>query len=182
MKLTTFLSPLLAAVLVSSSTMKATCSSAQELCVTAVLSFTNISSSLTGSAPSSDNSTATVIYTVPSSFPGWAAIGFGSQMAGSTIIVGWKTTNDKMNIATLDGKGHSLPETSSKQIANLVSAPSPAPVPSWAKLSFTFAIPTAFIPSKNSPDYIWAVGSTVPSSASQITIHSQREFLLMRTL
>ncbi len=49
-----------------------------------------------------------------------------------------------------------------------------APVPSWAKLSFTFAIPTDFIPSKNSPDYIWAVGSTVPSSASQITIHSQK--------
>ena len=116
-----------------------------------------------------------VFFTVHSSLPGWAAIGFGQQMAGSTMVAGWKDGNDSVIITTLDGKGHALPQVSSNQIAQIASAPafSRAPIPPWAKLSFTFAIPAPSIPSSNN-DFIWAIGSTVPAPPSQLSIHVQK--------
>lgn len=168
--------PLLAVA--GATTIKETCSAGQELCVTAVLvsDSTSPTSSIIGSAPVANNTSIMVFFTVHSSLPGWAAIGFGSlQMAGSTMVAGWKDRNDSVIITTLDGKGHALPQVSSNQIAQVASAPAfyRASTPPWAKLSLTFAIPASSIPSSNS-DFIWAIGSTAPSLPSQLSIHAQK--------
>lgn len=111
--------------------------------------------------------TGYIIFTIHSASAGWAAIGFGSQMAGSPMYVGWKNTaaTQGYTISTSFATGQNLPKTDNiPQSAVIVSLNVAAPT--WAKLAFSFKCPITSqgVTITASQNYIIAWSSKVPNN------------------
>ncbi|KAI8615909.1 hypothetical protein BC830DRAFT_1051467, partial [Chytriomyces sp. MP71] len=107
-------------------------------------------------------------FVVYSTNSGWAAIGTGSQMDGSTMFVGWSNGNHDPLISQRSTSGHNTPSQVSSVIFRQTSVPSSLNLPSSAVLSFAFTVPmSASIISATGPStFIFASSKTSPSTPS----------------
>ncbi|KAJ3292416.1 hypothetical protein HDU79_001442 [Rhizoclosmatium sp. JEL0117] len=130
-----------------------------------------------------------VTFSVTTSFTGWVGIGFGKQMDGSVVVVGWNnvnstTLNSRVTIDQRVGDGHSIKQGDSSS-SSLVSArlvanlPSTAPAkPSEKAIQFAFEVPLSrFAQSVDKPvDLIFGASNSAPpnpaDASSVLTKHS----------
>jgi hypothetical protein len=146
MRLFSFL-PLLAAVGAMAQTTNSKCGSSGVMCVSAV---------------SQSNSTTQYTLTVKQSQVGWMAIGFGTQMINTPIVLMWR--NPSSGQAVLSQR-----QTSRYAMPQVASNPDRVATALQYKTSFSssqtsvsFEIPT----SNGSASLIWAYSSNTPSTPS----------------
>jgi hypothetical protein len=103
-----------------------------------------------------------VLITLHSESAGWAAFGIGAEMAGSSIIVGWKNSKGDIVVSDRYATGYRLPVYSASQTSKLVALAVPAP--SWATLAFSVTRPfkTAEVEIAKSSEYIYAYSDSGP--------------------
>ncbi|KAJ3227154.1 hypothetical protein HDU81_006876 [Chytriomyces hyalinus] len=126
-----------------------------------------------------DSLTKLANVTVYSSLKGWAAIGTGSAMAGSTMFVGWRN-DGKSVISQRSSSGHSLPSAvaSGKTTFIPIDSPPSIQIPSTANTFFSFQVPESmnFVQTSGSSNFIFAGSDAAPSdksnSASDFSMHS----------
>lgn len=97
---------------------------------------------------------------------GWAALGVGSSMNKALLVVGFKNKTGDTVISLRNSTGHNLP----LPIASVPPKVMVLPVPSWAKLSFSFILNV-----KPNDSYIWAHSPNGPfgdTYNSTFSIHS----------
>ncbi|KAJ3367358.1 hypothetical protein HDU91_001503 [Kappamyces sp. JEL0680] len=119
-----------------------------------------------------------VLITVHAESQGWAAIGTGDRMKGSSIITGWKNSTGGYVVSDRTATAHALPAYASSQVSQLVSLAVPAP--SWASIAFTVSRPAGtLITSKTS--YIFAYSDTAAKTpdvaSSSFTEHDDYDKL-----
>ncbi|KAL0563783.1 hypothetical protein V5O48_018280 [Marasmius crinis-equi] len=95
------------------------------------------------------------------STPGWMAIGFGSQMAGSPMVIFWSNSDGSITMSQREASGHVMPTVVSNptRVASLVNGLSS----STGSIKYTFIIPSD---GNTSPNLIWAYSTTNPGSSS----------------
>lgn len=117
---------------------------------------------------------ATTIYTVHAAATGWAALGFGGSMDDSKMIIGWKSGNTYV-VTSRDSKASVMPTTPSTPAA--VLAPLAIPAKPWARLAFSFSLPS-LKPEDATDAFIWASSNTAvttPNSpTSKFSIHDHK--------
>ncbi|KAJ3406734.1 hypothetical protein HDU80_010563 [Chytriomyces hyalinus] len=126
-----------------------------------------------------DSLTKLANVTVYSSLKGWAAVGTGSAMAGSTVFVGWRN-DGKSIISQRSSSGYSLPSAVASEKTTFIPIDTPASIqiPSTANTFFSFQVPEFmnFVQTSGSSNFIFAGSDAAPSnksnSASDFTIHS----------
>ncbi|ORY28521.1 hypothetical protein BCR39DRAFT_535096 [Naematelia encephala] len=98
---------------------------------------------------------------------GWIAIGFGSQMNGSPMIITWPNSDGTFTLSQRQASGHNAPKvvSSPARKATLLSSSSFSNTSSTA-ITFTLPITSASTTSANSTKLIWAYGGTNPKSTS----------------
>ncbi|ORY40173.1 hypothetical protein BCR33DRAFT_719563 [Rhizoclosmatium globosum] len=112
-----------------------------------------------------------VTFSVTTTFTGWVGIGFGKQMDGSVVVVGWNnvnstTLNSRVTIDQRVGDGHSIKQGDS----SLVSA--------RLAIQFAFEVPLSrFAQSVDKPvDLIFGASNSAPpnpaDASSVLTKHS----------
>jgi hypothetical protein len=110
-----------------------------------------------------------IIFTIHTSAVGWVGIGTGIAMSDSYVTVGWKNStggyviSDRRSVARVQPT--LLPNQNSKSI------PLHVPMPSWAKLGFSFLKPiqTTDFTFMNSTSVIYAYSATLPSTPDSIS-------------
>ncbi|KAJ3239614.1 hypothetical protein HDU81_005595 [Chytriomyces hyalinus] len=118
--------------------------------------------------------------TVYSSLKGWAAIGTGSAMAGSTMFVGWKN-DGKTVISQRNSAGNALPSTvaSGTSTFTAIDTPSSIQIPNTTNTAFSFQVPESVLfltTTTGSNNFIFAGSDSTPSDktnpSSDFPIHS----------
>ncbi|KAJ3262390.1 hypothetical protein HDU77_000369 [Chytriomyces hyalinus] len=165
----------------------------------AALSATNTSSSQAGGASGNQSSakfcidaagTSCVVIvrdavaklasvTVYSSLKGWAAVGTGSAMAGSTMFVGWKN-DGKTVISQRSSGGNALPSTVALGTSTFtaIDTPSSIQIPNTTNTFFSFQVPESVIitTTTGASNFIFAGSDSAPSDksnpSSDFPIHS----------
>ncbi|KAH9271373.1 hypothetical protein BASA83_006464 [Batrachochytrium salamandrivorans] len=74
------------------------------------------------------------VFTIHSSATGWAAIGTGTAMAASSMVVGWANGTGGYTISNRLSTAHAMPTVAATQFATLM--PLQVPAPQWATLAF----------------------------------------------
>ncbi|KAI8921782.1 hypothetical protein BC831DRAFT_475424 [Entophlyctis helioformis] len=87
---------------------------------------------------SSDGS-GTATFTVHSGAAGWAAIGTGSKMASSSVVVGWLNPAGGVTISSRLSTAYAMPAVAPSTLATPAALQVPAPA--WAKIAFSFTRP-----------------------------------------
>ncbi|KAI8901607.1 hypothetical protein BC833DRAFT_576578 [Globomyces pollinis-pini] len=105
---------------------------------------------------------ASTVYTFHSSVDGWAAMGTGTAMKGSEMVIGWINAG-KPVVGNFVASGHTLPKSSATQTVKVLDTLDD-PKPTWSKTSFSFSMPGA-----PSPQLIWAQGATPSLNAEDAT-------------
>ncbi|KAL0067391.1 hypothetical protein AAF712_005620 [Marasmius tenuissimus] len=96
------------------------------------------------------------------STPGWMAIGFGTQMVSSPMVIFWSNSDGMITMSQRQASGHIPPDVVNNppRVASLVDSLSSA---SGSTAKYTFTIPSD---GNTSPDLIWAYSPTNPGSSS----------------
>lgn len=116
-----------------------------------------------------------VYLTLHGSLPGWIGLGTGDQMAGSTMIIGWKNSTGGYTISDRMATSESMPQPASTMVSQVV--PLRVPAPTWAVLAFTVFKPlgTTY---KSDTTYIYSISSRLPitidSATSSFSKHDTR--------
>ncbi|GFZ42603.1 hypothetical protein JCM24511_00319 [Saitozyma sp. JCM 24511] len=118
-----------------------------------------------------DDTTSTDTYTLSASSSmssssnfGWAAIGFGTQMSGSPMIITWPNSDGSFTLTQRQSRGHDTPSVVSNpsRVATLQTASS---FSNSSGIGMTFTLPSSSS-TTNSTELIWAYGNTNPKSSS----------------
>ncbi|KAF9258845.1 hypothetical protein L218DRAFT_708508 [Marasmius fiardii PR-910] len=105
-----------------------------------------------------------------SNTPGWMGIGFGSQMAGSPMVIFWSNTDGTITMSQRQASGQTMPTvvSSPARVASFVPGLSSAS----GSVRYTFTVPSD---GNTTPDIIYAYSATNPGSSSAdatIRIHT----------
>ncbi|KAH6568007.1 hypothetical protein BASA50_001168 [Batrachochytrium salamandrivorans] len=111
------------------------------------------------------------VFTIHSSATGWAAIGTGTAMAASSMVVGWANGTGGYTISNRLSTAHAMPTVAATQFATLM--PLQVPAPQWATLAFSFRWDsTSSIATLASPgNYIYAFCAIPPTANGAIARH-----------
>ncbi|KAI8615913.1 hypothetical protein BC830DRAFT_1168231 [Chytriomyces sp. MP71] len=133
----------------------------------AISSFCSDSSNTVCVYASRDATAKQVTFTVSSSLNGWVGIGSGTQMAGSTMLVGWMN-GGKPVISQRTGNGHVQPDVAATSQFSIVSTPARATFPFGQNIVYTFVVPeTSPLVSTMGPNsMIFAASNSAPSNLS----------------
>jgi hypothetical protein len=81
----------------------------------------------------------TTTFTVHSKNSGWAAIGLGTEMRNSQMVIGYKNQTGGVTIGSYNGTGNFMPSLMKDQeLAKIVFLKTHGGKPEWAELSFSF--------------------------------------------
>ncbi|KAJ3346152.1 hypothetical protein HDU91_007126, partial [Kappamyces sp. JEL0680] len=103
-----------------------------------------------------------VYITLHGSEEGWVALGTGSTMAGSAMIVGWKNSSGGYTVSDRLSSTEAMPSPSTQLASQLV--PLQVPAPSWARLAFSVLRPLKSndVTYTATTSYIYALSSKAP--------------------
>ncbi|KAI8905839.1 hypothetical protein EDD86DRAFT_193504 [Gorgonomyces haynaldii] len=119
-----------------------------------------------------------LVMTLYGATTGWLAIGAGSSMSSSKMVIGYKNSTGGITLSARTSSAKREPTAVGS--VQVVKTPATVQIPSWATLSFSFLSKqsdsgfTAF-----SDAYIWAMSPSAPTSlvdtnSAQLTVHSKR--------
>ncbi|WVQ80714.1 hypothetical protein IAT38_002819 [Cryptococcus sp. DSM 104549] len=96
---------------------------------------------------------------------GWIAIGFGSTMTSSPMVIAWPNSDGSITLSQRSASQHTMPTvvSSPPRKASLISSSS---FSNSSTTSITFTLP-ASSNTTNSTAIIWAYGNTNPDSSSE---------------
>ncbi|RPD59755.1 hypothetical protein L227DRAFT_575750 [Lentinus tigrinus ALCF2SS1-6] len=106
---------------------------------------------------------STVQYTMQSNGKanlGWMALGFGTQMANTPMVIMWPNSDGKITLSQRKAPGEVMPTVDSSP-ARVASADAAASDLSGTQPKLTFTIPSD---GTTKPKLIWAFGTTNPNS------------------
>ncbi|KAJ3024404.1 UNVERIFIED_CONTAM: hypothetical protein HDU68_008193 [Siphonaria sp. JEL0065] len=114
-----------------------------------------------------DPAAGVVSFDVYSSAIGYAGIGTGGSMAGSSMFISWLSKNGTTVISQRDGLGHTLPQISKNLIFTQISPKSPKPA-STAAIQFSFTVPISrnFVSTNRPTSFIFATSDAPPENPS----------------
>ncbi|TYJ58907.1 hypothetical protein B9479_000340 [Cryptococcus floricola] len=103
--------------------------------------------------------------TIPLSSFGWMAIGFGSTMADTPMVIGWPNSDGSITLSQRESTSHSMPTvvSSPSREATLLSS---ASFSNSSTTSISFTLPSNSTVS-NGTSIIFAVGSTNPGDSAE---------------
>ncbi|KAK7448859.1 AdoMet-homocysteine methyltransferase [Stygiomarasmius scandens] len=95
---------------------------------------------------------------------GWMAIGFGTQMTGSPMVIMWSNSDDTITLSQREASGEFEPSVVSNpdKVATLLESAS-STSGSGSDIKFTFSIPSDGSTRQN---IIWALSSTNPGDSA----------------
>ncbi|TPX37470.1 hypothetical protein SmJEL517_g00565 [Synchytrium microbalum] len=136
-----------------------------------------------------DAANGVVIFTIESSFNGWASFGLGTQMADAIMFVFWKNSTGGYTISQRTCGGHVMPTNAATVDANIVPfnlTTHTAGCTFGVSISVPMTTPAhrlksraVSIASSGSLSYVWGAASSGPSgsidsSTSSFNVHDQR--------
>ncbi|ORX40168.1 hypothetical protein BD324DRAFT_263199 [Kockovaella imperatae] len=100
-----------------------------------------------------------------SSQVGWMAIGFGTKMANSQMVILWPNSDGSITMSQRNATGHNMPKVvqSPPRAANLMKSES---FSNSTSTSFTFTIPSSSDSDANNTQLIYAMSDHNPGSSS----------------
>lgn len=98
---------------------------------------------------------------------GWAAVAFGTVMAGSDMYAGWRNSSNGYTVANLEGQGHVQPRPYSVQNIQFLSELAQN-VTTLSGMNFVFCLKNSAKVTSSS-NYIFAYSASAPSSPNSIS-------------